>query len=87
MEDFIYSEENRKRKYEVGGNVAIVEPEGQYGFFRIHMERGATPQELTGMWTSYSQAEQAIENYNNTLASKKTANEVKTQRTESAKAA
>jgi hypothetical protein len=84
MDDFIYSDENRKRKYECGGNVAIVEPEGQYGFFRIHMERGSTPQELTGSWTSYATAETAIQNYNN---NKKSQNEARTQRTEGAKAA
>lgn len=44
-------------------NKAIFEREDPYGFWKCHLEKGALPDHLTGVYTSYDDAYQAVIKY------------------------
>lgn len=51
------------REVEVGKNKLLVKREDPYGFWHVNYERGVTPQDLSGAYTSAEQALAAIEIY------------------------
>lgn len=59
------SRDLRKRREIVlsTGNKYIVELRDPYGFWHIHMEKGQTPAELQGAYTTFDKAETAVKLY------------------------
>lgn len=63
MQDFS-PDATSKKIYELEtGNKIIVERKNPYGFIGISLERGITPESLTGQFTSYDEADKAITSY------------------------
>lgn len=53
----------RERTFDVPNNTLTVRQNGPYGFWTLHLKRGQLPAKYTGMYTSYSEAEKAVEDY------------------------
>lgn len=56
-----------RRTYELeGGNKLYAERKNPYGFIRIHFDKGQIPENLASDYTSYPEADKAIQIYLNT---------------------
>lgn len=51
------------RIFQLDNNKVIVEKDHQYGFWSIKFEKGRMPDKLTGMYTSFSEAEKAVKSW------------------------
>lgn len=72
MIDFEVEDENRTRIVTVGDTDYLVECRDPYGFWFVMKPR---PYELSGMFTTYPEAAQAIKIYHNTKKAKAEKNE------------
>lgn len=52
-----------ERIFSVGKNKLRVKKSDPYGFWNCSYEKGITPEELSGSFTSFEEARKAIENY------------------------
>ena len=64
-EDFTSNELSLDRTFEVGNNVLHVRRKDPYGFWTCSYEKGPVPQELSGAYTSFYEAEKAVLSYLN----------------------
>lgn len=54
---------SNERVFSVGKNKLRVKKADPYGFWSCSYEKGVTPEELSGNYTSFEEARKAIENY------------------------
>lgn len=53
----------RHRVWECKFNKVHFIQDGPYGFWFVHLDKGASPKELRGMFTSFDQAVKAVTNF------------------------
>lgn len=63
VEDFTEEATSRKTYEFEGGNKLHCERTNPYGFIKIHAERGAIPEALSGAFTNYDEADKVINKY------------------------
>lgn len=57
----------RERTIEFGTNPFRVRADDPYGFWSIHRDKGQVPERLSGHYTSYEKAAQAVDLYIRTM--------------------
>lgn len=72
-DNFSDNELSLDRTFEVGNNVLHVRRKDPYGFWTCHYEKGPVPQELSGSYTSFYEAEKAVLGYLNSKGREVTA--------------
>lgn len=63
MIDHIESDPNKRTLHLTNGNKVHVERQDPYGFWYVHYDKGPMPDQMTGAYTTYDQAEKAVVSY------------------------